>query len=117
MPGPRGQGEEVCAGRTESPCRGVALRTPPLARAGGQAASPGARGAAPAGSALMRLGCERLLRHSSGGGASPAKLSWGLRQTPRRERAWPRRVRDSRDNAQEVTPPHCKKGHSRIYKA
>lgn len=32
-------------------CRGVALRTPPLARAGGQAASPGARGAVPAGSA------------------------------------------------------------------
>lgn len=31
-------------------CRGVALRTPPLARAGGQAASPGARGAVPAGS-------------------------------------------------------------------
>lgn len=53
-------------------CRGVALRTPLLARAGGQAASPGARGAVPAGSAGDAPGREQLLRHRRRGGVSPA---------------------------------------------
>lgn len=41
----------------------------------------------------------------------------GSRGRPRAGSVWPRRVRDSGDNAQEVTAPHCKEGHSRIYKA
>lgn len=47
----------------------------------------------------------------------PRFSAWGSRGRPRAGSVWPRRVRDSGDNAQEVTAPHCKEGHSRIYKA
>lgn len=69
---------------------GVALCTPLLARAGGQAASPGPGVPCLPAPRRVRLGCRQFLRRSSRGGASPATFGWGLRQTLRGEHAWPR---------------------------
>lgn len=96
---------------------GVALHTPLLARAGGQAASPQPGVPCLPAPQRVRLGCEQFLRHSSRGGASPRCSAGGRGRPCMGSMRGHAGERDSRDNAQEVTPPHCEKGHSRIYKA
>lgn len=71
-------------------CRGVALRTPLLARAGGQAASPGARRAVPAGSAADELGLRAVTKAQWERRCVSPDVQLGLAQTPHGEHAWPR---------------------------
>lgn len=89
VPVPRGP--QAAAGGL---CQEVALGTSLLATAGSQAGSLGAWGAVPGLGAVLGA---QLRRCGVPGGAQARGRPW-------QEAVWPRRVRDSGDNAQEVTP-------------